>query len=225
MFRSKCGLKYFDYRFPIPQPLTYWFTSLLCRAGLGALSAVGFYKEKSTDPLREDIFTSDSHQLEKINSLRQLHPQILSSCLTNQWIFQSVRAQRRFAKYYEAIKTNTLIVAAENDLFVHNRAMAMFVHKAQHSQMFLAPDSMHNLLFENDMVRGATIRVILDFLTQLEDDVSKVEPAAPLIPCDKNTPLYSSAEIIMRAAGVSVGILGILAGLTMTITGGRFFRR
>jgi hypothetical protein len=224
MFRSKCGLKSFDYRFPIPQQLTYWFTYCLCATGLGALRAIGFYKEKSTDPLKENIFTTDKEQLEKIGQLRQLHPQILSTCPTNHWVFQSIKSQRRFSKLYDRIKSNVLIIAAENDFLVHNRAMAMFVNKAPHSQMFLAPNAMHNLLLENDIIRGATNKVILDFFSQAEDDVSSVHPSSPLEPWDKQKPLYSGPELILRAVGVSVGVLGILSGLALIVTGGRRHR-
>ena len=51
---------------------------------------------------------------------------------------ESIRAQKKFSYRYKLVRTNTLIMAAENDRFVHNRAMAMFLKQAPNAQMFFA---------------------------------------------------------------------------------------
>jgi lysophospholipase len=35
MLRNKCGMKMFDFKYPLPQPVAYFFTYLSCYFGLG----------------------------------------------------------------------------------------------------------------------------------------------------------------------------------------------
>lgn len=58
LIRNKCGMKYFDYRHPFPQPLAYWIAYLASYCGLGSSHFIGSFKERAVDkiPLR---LTSD----------------------------------------------------------------------------------------------------------------------------------------------------------------------
>ena len=50
MFRNKCGMKYFNMKFPFPQLLTYWLTYCSCYFfGLGSMHALGYFKESPED--------------------------------------------------------------------------------------------------------------------------------------------------------------------------------
>ena len=88
------------------------------------------------------------------------HPEIMSTCVTNDWVRHSIAAQKKFSLRYEFVKTNTLILAAENDRFVHNRAMKIFLRKAGCAKMFVVPAACHELLFETENIRGATLKVV-----------------------------------------------------------------
>lgn len=110
MFRNKCGMKSLDFRFPLPQPLTYWITSLMCYAGLGTMHALGFFKEKPSDKLSLNVVTSDQEQLDKWQALRAQYPNLIATCVTNDWVLHSIRAQKKFALRYEFVRTNTLVL-------------------------------------------------------------------------------------------------------------------
>lgn len=161
--------------------------------------------------------------LNRWQQLRQRYPEIMSTCITNDWLLQSIRAQKKFSRFYEFIGTNTLIIAADadKDLFVFNRAMQIFVNKAPRVSMFVAPNSYHEVLFENEIIRGAAMKVICDFFTQVSDNVELVVPCSPLILFDKNTPIYSPAETVIRAVGISIGIVTCSIGIALLISGGR----
>lgn len=105
--------------------------------------------------------------------------------------------------------------SAEHDYLVYNRAMAMFVKKAPAARLFTVPGSYHEILFENDMIRQASLKVALDFFLQTTDDVNQVMPCFPLVPYDPRTPLYSFPELILRGAGVAMGLVGLAAGIAM----------
>lgn len=110
MIRNKCGMKALDYKFPLPQPVAYWITYLACYAGMRSMHALGFFKEKPTDKLSLNVFTSDQEQLNNWQDLRMRYPGLITTCVTNDWVLHSIRAQKKFSHRYEFVRTNTLIL-------------------------------------------------------------------------------------------------------------------
>jgi len=133
MFRNKCGMKALEYKFPLPQPIAYWVTSLVCFLGLGTQHALGMFKEDPLDHITIK-FTKDNVQLHNWELLRRKYPRIISSCVTNDWVLQSLIAQKRFAKEYSFIKAKCLVFQATEDIFVYNHAMRLFVDQATNAR-------------------------------------------------------------------------------------------
>lgn len=104
---------------------------------------------------------------------------------------------------------------------MYNRAMAMFINKSPNSRLFYAPDSYHEVLFENEYIRGAVYKTVIDFFSQLSDSVLEVNPSTPLIECDKSTPIFSPVESLVRVVGVTLAIGGFLTGVALILSGGR----
>jgi lysophospholipase len=123
------------------------------------MPCIGYFKEKSTDALALNETTSCQSQLNLYQNLRQTYPSIISGCPTNHWLAESINAQRKFEPRYEFVKTNTLIICAQHDLFVYNRAMIMFGQRAPACKMLYARDAYHEILFEKEAIRGAAIKV------------------------------------------------------------------
>ncbi len=242
MLRNKCGMKAVDFQYPLPQPVAYWFTSLACYMGMGTMHALGYFKETPEQTLPLNVVTSDQQQLCKWQDLRRKYPSsLITTCVTNDWLIHSVRAQRKFAARYEFVKTNTLILryesrsvvvlgffnicpfillrSAEKDYLVYNRAMAQFVKKAPASKMFCAPGAYHELLCENETVREAVLKVVGDFFSQRADDVADVQPCFPLVAHDATSPIYSWPEILIRAGGIVLASVGIVVGCAMVVGG------
>eukprot|EP01039_Chlorochromonas_danica_P006525 gene6524-7196_t len=114
-----------------------------------------------------------------------------------------------------------MITSAEHDFLVYNRAMAMFVKKAPFAKLFMIPGAYHEILCEQDAILQASLKVICDFFLQRSDDVHLVQPCYPLVQYDPSTPIYSLPELVMRGAGVALGVIGLAAGLAMIFTGER----
>ena len=187
------------------------------------MNAIGYFKEDSRDKLIINITTSDQNQLDNWSKLRLKYPEIMSTCVTNDWVVQSIRAQKRFSRLYEFMGTNTLILCADPDkeVFVYNRAMAIFINKSLNSRLFYAPQAHHEILFENEEIRGAVKKTILDFLTQYSDDVGLVSPCTPLVVWEKNRPIFSPVESLIRTIGITLSIGGFLTGVVLILSGGR----
>mmetsp|Transcript_24421 Transcript_24421/g.40745 ORF Transcript_24421/g.40745 Transcript_24421/m.40745 type:complete len:379 (-) Transcript_24421:131-1267(-) len=215
MIRNKCGMKFIDYKYPLPQPVAYWATYVACYAGLGTMHALGYFKEKPTDKLSLNVTTSDQNQLNAWQDLRMRYPRLIATCVTNDWLITSIRAQKRFSHRYEFVRTNTLLLSAETDYFVNNRGIYSFAKTAPAAKLFTVPESFHELLLEREPVRDASRKVICDFFTQTSDSVALVEPCYPLVEYDPNTPMYSVPEIIGRSVGLLLAAVGLVTGMAM----------
>lgn len=117
MIRNKCGIKCFDFKYPPPQSLVYWMTYACCYAGLGSMHCMGYFKEKPTDKLNLYVTTSDQDQLSNWQDLRMRYPAMIATCVTNDWLLHSIRAQKRFAHRYQFVRTNTLVLRYDTTLF------------------------------------------------------------------------------------------------------------
>jgi len=108
-----------------------------------------------------------------------------------------------------------MIVTAEHDRFVYNRAALVFARKSPTCKVFMVPNALHELLHETSNISGAVMKTTIDYLTQKTDDVTQAVACSPLLPCDNSTPLYSLTETITRSCGVLLASVGVVLGLTM----------
>jgi alpha-beta hydrolase superfamily lysophospholipase len=217
MFRNKCGMKCFNYQWPIPQPLAYWLAQISCYFGGGKMHCIGYFNENPDRNMPLNVTTSSQEQLHIWNTIRRENPMVLSTCVTNDWLYHSLRAQRKFETRHPFIHTNTLIVCAEHDYFVYNRAISHFAQHVPNSKVLFAPSSYHEVWAEKDTIRGATLKAICDFFSQKSDDVLLVEPSTPLIVYDHTQPTYSVWEATFRSSGILLATLGVVIGLSMVI--------
>lgn len=165
------------------------------------------------------MFTSDQTKLDQWLALRLKYPQLITTCVTNDWVYHAIRAQKRFATRYQFVKTNTLILSAEHDYLVYNRAMAMFIHKAPNARLFTIPGSYHEILFESEDILDAANKVILDFFNQKDDDVNAVRPCHPLQEYDGRAYelIYNVPELVVRGIGISLSVIGVIAGIALLL--------
>ena len=70
----------------------------------------GYFKEHPEDKLPLYVTTSDDNHLENWHKLRIKYPTLITTCVTNDWLIHSIRAQKKFAGRYKFVKTNTLIL-------------------------------------------------------------------------------------------------------------------
>ena len=149
MLRNKCGLKVFDYKFPLPQPVAYWLTYLSCYAGLGSMHAMGFFKEKPTDKLNLYVTTSDQEQLKKWQDLRMRYPGLIATCITNDWVLHSIRAQKKFFHRYEFVRTNTLLLRYDPVLIYVVNEIIFVYHRKSLNVVTYFPLCLFNLTYRN----------------------------------------------------------------------------
>ena len=119
------------------------------------MNAIGYFKEDSRDKLLINVTTSDQTQLDNWSKLRLLYPEIMSTCVTNDWVVQSIRAQKRFSRLYEFIGTNTLILCADPDKEVSTISSEIF---------FLRINSINIFMFESYSLLPYKLRYQVQFI-------------------------------------------------------------
>lgn len=215
MIRNKCGMKSLDYQYPLPQELVFWLTRFMHFITMGSAHSIGFDIERPENPLKLGVTTYDIDHLHDWQLLRRRYPHIMSTCVTNDWTLAAIKGQKKFHTMFRRVRTNTLIIGASDDRFVHNRALKKFVKDAPNALLLHAPDACHELLFEKPAVRDATVKACLDLFTQQSNNVHLVRAGLPLIEMDVNTPTFTRTEQSLRLFGFGVGLVGIAYGISL----------
>jgi alpha-beta hydrolase superfamily lysophospholipase len=218
MLRSRCGIKSLSYSFSLPQPIARWIAMSASWATLGHQNVFGYFNEKPSDVTKRFVWTSDEEQILIWQSLKQRYPEILSTCLTYDWLYESIQMQRNFARRYNFVRTNTLILGADHDRFVYNRAMKHFIKNASSAKLYILENACHDLLHETEAIRSQIHSIILQYFTQKADNVMLLDDSqfsASVVSIEKNSPVYSLTETGFRGFGFVVGGVGICVGLAM----------
>ena len=220
MFRSKCSTMYFNYEYPIPQPLVYWGTWLANYVGLGTAIFPGFHEENLRENLPLNVTTSDHHKLMQWQHLRRTYPKIARSALTCNWLLEAIKCQKSYSQRYDVLKTNTLIISAEHDKFVWNKAMTMFCKaNINYVKALLAKNAYHDILFEKPEISNAVEFAIKSFFTQEEDEIKHFKNHSTLFN-EKTQPVFSTAELIFRLSGFALCGIGFVTGCAMLMSDG-----
>lgn len=221
MLRMKCATKALNYRFPVPQTVAHYVAYISYLLGLGTNHSLGYPNEVCTDKLAINTYTSDINKLIDMEALRQKHPTILSTCITNDWIRHSLQAQIEFSYLYSRVNTNCLIFSSTNDYFVYNRAMETFAFEAPNVKLLTVKDSYHELLFESDDKRIIIENQIIEFFNQKSDNINELTINPEFEVYDKNnkkhlrTNVLTVIELLIRGSLLMIGGVGLITGLSM----------
>ena len=200
--------------------LFYLFLSIVCNLGLGKIPTLGMFKEHPFDHINLKL-TTDKEQLNNWEKLRQKYPRIISSCVTNDWLLQSLIAQRNFAAQYASMKSNCILFKAHEDIFVYNHAMDIFTQTAPNTKSFCVPDSYHELLLEKKVYREAVSSMIIDFFDSSENSMENIKPKGPIFEGDFEAQVFTLPQMLYRASGVLIALSLGVAGISLMINGKR----
>jgi len=222
-FRFKCSMKATDYAAPLPLPLAYIINYTFCLLGLGQIHCLGWFKEKSTDPISEQL-TTCKEQRELQRQLRIKVPSIISCCPTCEWLIHCLDAQEAFAAIYASMHTPCIIfktIDEQMDLFVHNRAIEEFAMRARSCRVFEVENSKHEILLERPKARGAVHTTILNFFKQEKPEVNKVEggkPGGPLRIWRPSGKEKEWPEVVINITITVAATVGLMTGLSLMIS-------
>lgn len=95
--------------------------------------------------------------------------------------------------------------------------MVAFIKKAPSARLFTIPNSYHELLQENDIIRNSCKKIIIDFFNQRSDNINQIQPCYPIEEYNISNAIYSYPELLLRGTGLVIASIGFIVGVAMIL--------
>jgi lysophospholipase len=125
-------------------------------------------------PFKSELFTDDNFltsDRENYNRNQQMmldYPRIQLGSPTCAWVQESLRAIKDIMAGAENLRIPLLILQAESDRVVNNRALERFCHRAGSCELLVIPQDRHEILMEKPKLREIAGRAILEFFASCD---------------------------------------------------------
>lgn len=151
---------------PIAIPLTQILTatSVIPKYAPGF---TGYYPK----PFEVNPLTHSQVRYQWIRDLYELHPELKLGGPSTRWVWQGLMAAKQCLQLTRQVKLPTLVVQAEADTIVDNKAQTRFITKLAKTnpncRIQLINGAKHELMFESDEYRNPVLTSILDHFQQV----------------------------------------------------------
>ncbi|NLS13646.1 alpha/beta fold hydrolase [Vibrio sp. SM6] len=175
---------------PIATPLTA-LLSVLASQPRYAPGHCAYYAK----PFDGNLLTHSAVRYHWFRTLYDARPELQVGGPSSHWVWQSLLAAKQCVQLARHLPVPLLLLQAEDDVIVDNRAQDRFIQSAQRSN---APTTLlrfarakHELLFERDDIRNQVLEAIIDFSKQLAANSPTIRnkpqcEASPSDPCAKD---------------------------------------
>lgn len=151
----------------IPEPLAAMTLDLL---GRSPLNTKPLYKRKESKDQRalfeSNLNTGCPHRFSFHRDLEKRHPQLLIGAPTYGWLREAARLSRSVMKNKKALDIGILLMQAEEDEIVCNRAQDKFAHEVNNCRLIRLKEARHEVLHERDSIRNRALVQIHKFLKE-----------------------------------------------------------
>lgn len=148
----------------IPQEIALGILESAIALGEGKNYAPGKGENDWNVPFEDNDVTTSEARYNYAHEDWIRHPELIIAGPTNQWVAEAIKIGMYDRDHAEALKqTRTLILQAGLDSVVDTDANDVFARSAD-AKILYFPNAKHEILMEQDEIRNAAIRVMLDFL-------------------------------------------------------------
>ena len=148
-------------------PLTYLLTSLSPQPRYAPGHSDYLAKPFSDNPL--------SHSEIRYQWFRDLYdndPELKLGGASTRWVWQGLMAAKQCIQLTRQVTIPTLLIQAEHDKIVDNKAQQRFINKLsktnKNARLSVIPNGYHELLFEADEYRNPTLTQILEHFSAIQ---------------------------------------------------------
>ncbi len=152
---------------PWPFFLVPPFLSLFEILGLSQNYIVGGGPFKPESFTEDNPLTSDRGNYDRNQCLMIEHPRIQLGSPTCAWVKQSLVAIKEIMAGAENLRLPLLILQAEADRVVNNRAHKRFCSRAGNCELTVIPEARHEILMESPELRKTAGKAMLDFFARI----------------------------------------------------------
>lgn len=113
-----------------------------------------------------NLNTTCSHRFQFFRELERRHPQVSLGAPTYGWLKEALRMGRFINKNRQSLGLGILLMQAEQDGLVCNRAQDQFAHEVNNCRLIRLKEARHEILQERDSIRNRALVQIHKFLKE-----------------------------------------------------------
>lgn len=151
----------------IPEPLAAMTLDLI---GRSPLNTRPLYKRKESRDQRalfeSNLNTGCQYRFSFHRELEKRHPQLLIGAPTYGWLREAARLSRSVMKNKRDLNVGILLMQAEADEIVCNKAQDKFAHEVNNCRLIRLKEARHEVLHERDSIRNRALVQIHKFLKE-----------------------------------------------------------
>ncbi len=147
--------------------VAYYLSSLLLAFGLGKVHLPGHaYGPFLLKPMKDNPLTSESKRWDRDRRMLEAHPQLGVGGPTFAWLNAAMRSfkQLESRRYAKGLNCPVIVITAGREKIVDNTATTRFINRIPGIAKVTINTSLHEILMENDGVRGEFFAVFESFV-------------------------------------------------------------
>ncbi|WP_052813627.1 alpha/beta fold hydrolase [Shewanella sp. cp20] len=148
---------------PMPKPFVRWLAGHLDNGSNNKPNYVLGGKDYIAAPFEENDLTHSATRYQDYRKLYETYPQLKLGSPTNRWLTESLDACEQAVQAAKHAQTPILILQAEEDSIVDNRAQD--AAKGEHCHLFRVAHARHEIFMERDSARNQALNQLADFLS------------------------------------------------------------
>lgn len=160
--------------FGINMPLPRFMVALICKSVLSVRERLGLPKRYFWGHADFLVKPFEVNRLTHSRLRYQIFMQLMTDQIDCQlggvsfdWIYHAIRAMRQIEQHAKKLQTPLLVLRAEKESIVDNKAMNMLLQKIPGAILHSIPNAKHEILFESDSARSEAMTAILEFFEHI----------------------------------------------------------
>ncbi|ABO25589.1 alpha/beta fold hydrolase [Shewanella loihica] len=148
---------------PMPKPFVRWLAGHLDNGSSSKPNYVLGGKNYQPVPFEQNELTHSAKRYQDYRRLYETYPQLQLGSPTNRWLTESLDACEQAVEAAKHTQTPILILQAEEDSIVDNRAQD--AARGEHCHLFKVAHARHEIFIERDSARNQALGQLADFLS------------------------------------------------------------
>ena len=150
----------------LPNPLASISVEALCKTFWSKRPVNRKESRDQREAFVNNLNTTCSHRFQFFRELERRHPQVSLGAPTYGWLKEALKMGRFIHKNRKSLAPGILLMQAEQDGLVCNKAQDVFAHEVNHCRLIRLKEARHEVLQERDSIRNRALVQIHKFLKE-----------------------------------------------------------
>ncbi|MGB0895453.1 MAG: alpha/beta fold hydrolase [Parashewanella sp.] len=150
-------------KLPLPKPFIYWLAKQFANKKPNYVISGTPYQSK---PFKGNRLTQSAARYRWFRELYQQQPSLQLGAPSDQWLIEALDAAESCEQALQKISTPILILQAQCDKIVDNKAQNKFAENLKEGKLITFISAKHELFVESDHIRNQVMDELLNFYKQ-----------------------------------------------------------